>query len=116
MKKFSLEVQVLECEVRLHNACGLDSGPQDILLSRDVGGLGYPVQIIQVAEGRTQRKGERGERKKAARRRKGGETSGTKCVRNKGQAEEKTPGAFSIINKATFFYSFAEQHVRKQVQ
>lgn len=47
--EFSLKVQVLECEVCLHNACGLDSGPQDILLSRDVGGLGYPVQVVQVA-------------------------------------------------------------------
>lgn len=56
VKKFSLEVQVLECEVRLHNACGLDSGPQDILLSWDVGGLGYPVQIVQVAGRWTQRK------------------------------------------------------------
>lgn len=47
-------MQVLECEVRLHNACGLDSGPQDILLSWDIGALGYPVQIVQVAEKRTQ--------------------------------------------------------------
>lgn len=81
MKKFSLEVQVLECEVRLHNACGLDSGPQDILLSRDVGGLGYPVQIVQVAGRRTQRKGEQREDKEV-RKRAGGETSGTKCVRS----------------------------------
>lgn len=55
--KFSLEVQVLEGEVRLHDACGLDPGPQDVLLSGDVGGLGYPVQIVQVAGGG----GERGE-------------------------------------------------------
>ena len=45
-----LEVQVLEREVCLHNACGFDSGPQHILLGWDVGGLGYPVQIVQVAE------------------------------------------------------------------
>lgn len=57
MKKSSLEVQVLECEVRLYNACGFDSSPQDILLGWDVGGLGYPVQIVQVAEGGTQREG-----------------------------------------------------------
>lgn len=48
-------MQVLEREVGLHNARGFDSSPQDILLSWDVGGLGYPVQIVQVAEGRTQR-------------------------------------------------------------
>lgn len=55
--KFSLEVQVLEGEVRLHDACGLDSGPQDVLLRGDVGGLGYPVQVVQVA-GRKRRRGE----------------------------------------------------------
>lgn len=43
--------------MRLNNARGFHSGPQDILLSWDVGGLGYPVQIVQVAERRTQRKG-----------------------------------------------------------
>lgn len=71
MKKFSLEVEVLECEVRLHNACGFDSGPQDILLSWDVGGLGYPVQIVQVAERRTQRKGQKGGETKTAEKKKG---------------------------------------------
>lgn len=45
----SLEVQVLEGEVRLHNAGGLHPGPQDVLLCGDVGGLGYPVQVVQVA-------------------------------------------------------------------
>lgn len=64
VEKHSLEVQVLEREVRLHNACGLHSGPQDILLSRDVGGLGYPVQIVQVAESRMQSKGGARERKR----------------------------------------------------
>lgn len=88
MKKFSLEVQVLECEVRLHNSRGLDSGPQDILLSWDVGGLGYPVQIVQVAEGRTQRKNKNSREKrgwgeeKGVRKRAGGEASGRKCVRS----------------------------------
>jgi len=52
-EEFSLEVQVLEREVGLHDAGGFDSSPQDILLGRDVGGLGYPVQIVQVAERRT---------------------------------------------------------------
>lgn len=45
-------MQVLEGEVRLHDARGLHPGPQDILLRRDVGGLGYPVQVVQVAERR----------------------------------------------------------------
>lgn len=49
-RKFSLEVQVLEREVCLHDACGLDSGSEDILLSWNVGCLGYPVQIVQVAD------------------------------------------------------------------
>lgn len=74
-------MQVLECEVRLHNACGLDSGPQDILLSRDVGGLGYPVQIVQVAE----KEEEEGETKTAEREGEEGrrrETSWRKCVRS----------------------------------
>lgn len=58
--KFSLEVQVLEGEVRLHDACGLDSGPQDILLRGDVGGLGYPVQVVQVAGRKRRGGGEKG--------------------------------------------------------
>lgn len=65
--KFSLEVQVLEGEVRLHDACGLDSGPQDVLLRGDVCGLGYPVQVVQVAGRKRRRRGEerrvRGEKK-----------------------------------------------------
>lgn len=75
-------MQVLECEVRLHNACGFDSGPQDILLSWDVGGLGYPVQIVQVAEGRTQRKGGKDQREKEREREK-------MCQKDQGQ--EQTP-------------------------
>lgn len=43
-------MQVLEGEVRLNDACGLHSGPQHILLGWDIGGLGYPVQIVQIAE------------------------------------------------------------------
>lgn len=34
----------------LHNAGGLHSGPQHILLGGDVIGLGYPFQIIQIAK------------------------------------------------------------------
>ena len=57
MRKWcSLEVQVLESEVCLHNACGFNPGPQDILLSRDIGGLGYPVQIVQVTREREKQK------------------------------------------------------------
>lgn len=48
----SLEVQVLECEMRLHDAGGLDSGPQHVLLRGDVIRLGYPLQVVQVAAGR----------------------------------------------------------------
>lgn len=72
-------MQVLECEVRLHNACGLDSGPQDILLSRDVGGLGYPVQIVQVAEEEEEGETKTAKREGEGRRR---ETSWRKCVRS----------------------------------
>lgn len=50
--KSSLEVQVLECEMRLHDAGGLHSGPQHILLRGDVIRLGYPLQVVQVAAGR----------------------------------------------------------------
>lgn len=57
-------MQVLECEVRLHDACGFDSGPQDILLSWDVGSLGYPVQIVQVAETRDERRESKNSREK----------------------------------------------------
>lgn len=64
VKKFSLEVQVLECEVRLHDACGFDSGPQDILLSWDVSSLGYPVQIVQVAETKEARRENKNSREK----------------------------------------------------
>lgn len=53
--KISLEVQFLEGKVRLYYACGFHSGPKDILLSWDVGGLGYPVQVVQVAEGEADR-------------------------------------------------------------
>lgn len=46
-----LEVELLECEVSLHDAGGLDAGSQHVLLSGDVVGLGYPFQVVQVAEG-----------------------------------------------------------------
>lgn len=45
-----LEVKLLESEVSLHDASGLDAGPQHILLGGDVVGLGYPFQVVQVAE------------------------------------------------------------------
>lgn len=41
--QYSLEVKVLESEVGLHNTGGLHSGPQDILLSWDIGRTGYSV-------------------------------------------------------------------------
>lgn len=43
-----LEVQVLECEMRLHDAGGLHPGPQHVLLGGDVLTLGYPLQVVQV--------------------------------------------------------------------
>lgn len=42
----SLEIQVLEGEVSLHDPCSFHSGPQHILLSRNVGRLGYSIQVI----------------------------------------------------------------------
>lgn len=41
-----LEVQVLEGEVSLHDARGFNSGPQNVLLSRNIGRLGYSIQVI----------------------------------------------------------------------
>lgn len=41
-----LEVQVFECEVGLHDSCGFDPRSEDVLFSRDIWGLGYPVQGI----------------------------------------------------------------------
>lgn len=52
-------MQVLESEVRFHNASGFDSGPQHILLGGHISTVGYPVQVIQVALG-----GEKTHRKK----------------------------------------------------
>lgn len=49
-----LEVQVLEGEMRFHDAGGLHSGPQHILLRGDVIRLGYPLQVIQVADGKVE--------------------------------------------------------------
>lgn len=46
-----LEVEVLECEMRLHDAGGLHSGPQHVLLRGDVLALGYPLKVVQVAGG-----------------------------------------------------------------
>ena len=47
----SLEVEVLEGEVSLHDARGLHTCPQHVLLGGDVVRLGYPVQVVQVAVG-----------------------------------------------------------------
>lgn len=77
-------MQVLECEVRLHNACGLDSGPQDILLSRDVGGLGYPVQIVQVAEKEEEEGGNENSRERRRRRKEEGNKLEKMCQKYQG--------------------------------
>lgn len=45
-----LEVEFLESEVSLHDAGGLDSGSQHVLLGGDVIGFGYPLQVIQITE------------------------------------------------------------------
>lgn len=48
MKQLSLEVQIFESEMRLHNPSGLYSGPQNILLGGNIVGSSYPIQIIQI--------------------------------------------------------------------
>lgn len=48
-----LEVQFLEGEMRFHDASGLHSGPQHVLLCGDVILLAYPLHVIQVADGNT---------------------------------------------------------------
>ena len=45
--KNDLEVEVFEAEVCLDDASGLHSGPQHILLRRQVVWLPNPVQIVQ---------------------------------------------------------------------
>lgn len=45
-----LEVQLLESEVRLHNACCLYASSQHILLGGDVICFSYPLQIVQVTK------------------------------------------------------------------
>lgn len=47
-----LEVQILESEVCLHNSGGLDPGSQHVLLGGDVICFSYPLQVIQVAIGK----------------------------------------------------------------
>lgn len=47
-------MQVLEGEMCFHDAGGLHSGPQHILLCGDVIRFGYPLQVIQVAGGSRQ--------------------------------------------------------------
>ena len=46
-------MQVLEGEMRFHDAGGLHSGPQHVLLCGDVIWLGYPLQVVQVADWNT---------------------------------------------------------------
>lgn len=46
---YSLEMQVLESEVRFHNTSSFDPGPQNILLGGHIRTMWYPVQVIQIA-------------------------------------------------------------------
>ena len=46
-------MQVLEGEVCFHDASGLDPGPEHVLLRGHINGIGYPVQVIQIAAGKT---------------------------------------------------------------
>lgn len=48
--KALLEVQVFEGEMCFHDAGGLDSSSQHVLLCGDVVWLGYPLQVIKIAE------------------------------------------------------------------
>lgn len=41
-------MQVLESEVCFDDPCGFYSGSQHILLSGNIRGVGYPVQVIKV--------------------------------------------------------------------
>ena len=45
-------MQVLEGEVCFHDAGGLDPGPEHVLLGWHISGIGYPVQVIQIAVGK----------------------------------------------------------------
>lgn len=49
-RRYWLEVKVFESKVSLHDASGLHSRAQDILLGGDVAGLADPLQVVQVAE------------------------------------------------------------------
>lgn len=51
-----LEMQVLKGEVSLYDARGLHPGSQHILLGGNVVPSGYPLQVVQVATERTQRR------------------------------------------------------------
>lgn len=44
-------MKILESKVCFHNSSSFDSGPQHILLGGDIGPVGYPLQVIQVALG-----------------------------------------------------------------
>ena len=47
-------MQVLEGEVGFHDAGGLDTGAQHVLLGGHIGAMGYPIQVVEVAEGDTE--------------------------------------------------------------
>lgn len=50
LQLYWLEVEVFEGEVSFHNASGLHTCAQHVLLSWDVVWLADPLQVIQVAE------------------------------------------------------------------
>lgn len=44
-------MKVLESKVCFHNSGSFDSGPEHVLLGGDIGPVGYPLEVIQVASG-----------------------------------------------------------------
>ena len=52
-------MKVFVFELVLHNACGLDSGSQNVLDSGDVAVVSYPLQTVQIAGRDGEREGER---------------------------------------------------------
>jgi hypothetical protein len=47
---YSLKMKIFESEMGFNNSCSFHSSSQHILLSWDIIGLCYSVQVIQVAE------------------------------------------------------------------
>lgn len=45
-------MKILESKVSFHYSCSFHSSPENILLSWNVAGLCYPVQVIQVTKGK----------------------------------------------------------------